>query len=47
MSVPLEPEALKPWVSKFRRAWPAMIAEEKLALWGEAEAEVPEEEWNI
>jgi len=35
VSPPLEPSALKPWTSKFRRAWPAMIAEEKLALWGD------------
>jgi hypothetical protein len=25
-------------VHKVRRAWPAMIAEEKLALWGDVEA---------
>ena len=37
---PLEPGALKSWVQKFRRAWPAMIAEEKLALWGDADADV-------
>ncbi|MEP6982559.1 MAG: EAL domain-containing protein [Sphingomicrobium sp.] len=39
VSPPLEPSALKPWISKFRRAWPAMIAEEKLALWGDVEAD--------
>ena len=39
VSPPLEPTALKPWISKFRRAWPAMIAEEKLALWGDVEAD--------
>jgi EAL domain-containing protein (putative c-di-GMP-specific phosphodiesterase class I) len=39
LSTPLEPAALKPWVNKFRRAWPAMIAEEKLALWAEVEAD--------
>jgi EAL domain-containing protein (putative c-di-GMP-specific phosphodiesterase class I) len=39
ISTPLEPEALKAWIQKFRRAWPAMIAEEKLALWGNAEVE--------
>jgi EAL domain-containing protein (putative c-di-GMP-specific phosphodiesterase class I) len=39
VSAPMEPAALNPWVSKFRRAWPAMIAEEKLALWGNAEVE--------
>ena len=36
---PLEPAALKSWVQKFRRAWPAMIAEERLALWGDVEAD--------
>ena len=39
VSPPMEPKALKGWVQKFRRAWPAMISEEKLALWAEAEAE--------
>ena len=37
MSAPIEPSAIKGWVQKFRRAWPAMIAEEKLALWGDVE----------
>ena len=37
VSAPLEPKALKAWVQNFRRAWPAMIAEEKLALWGDVE----------
>ncbi|HKX91545.1 MAG TPA: EAL domain-containing protein [Sphingomicrobium sp.] len=39
ISPPIEPEALKGWKAKFRRAWPAMIAEEKLALWGDVEAD--------
>jgi EAL domain-containing protein (putative c-di-GMP-specific phosphodiesterase class I) len=39
ISPPLEPQALKGWKSKFRRAWPAMVAEEKLALWGDVEAD--------
>jgi len=39
ISQPLEPSALKPWKQKFRRAWPAMIAEESLALWGDVEAD--------
>jgi EAL domain-containing protein (putative c-di-GMP-specific phosphodiesterase class I) len=39
ISPPLEPHALKPWIAKFRRSWPAMIAEEKLALWGDVEAD--------
>jgi EAL domain-containing protein (putative c-di-GMP-specific phosphodiesterase class I) len=46
VSAPMEPTALKPWVQRFRRAWPAMIAEEKLALWGDVEAD-PLSEWHI
>jgi EAL domain-containing protein (putative c-di-GMP-specific phosphodiesterase class I) len=38
LSPPLDPETLPDWVVKFRRAWPAMIAEEKLALWGDVDA---------
>ena len=39
MSPPLEPAALKSFMQKFRRAWPAMIAEEKLSLWVDVEAD--------
>jgi EAL domain-containing protein (putative c-di-GMP-specific phosphodiesterase class I) len=39
ISQPLEPDALKGWKAKFRRAWPAMIAEEKLALWSDVETD--------
>jgi EAL domain-containing protein (putative c-di-GMP-specific phosphodiesterase class I) len=39
ISPPLDPAALKPWIKKFRRAWPALIAEEKLALFGDSETE--------
>jgi EAL domain-containing protein (putative c-di-GMP-specific phosphodiesterase class I) len=39
VSQPLEPGALKGWKTKFRRAWPAMITEEPLALWGDVEAD--------
>lgn len=46
VSAPIEPKALKTWVQKFRRAWPAMIAEEKLALWGDVEGNVLGE-WQI
>jgi EAL domain-containing protein (putative c-di-GMP-specific phosphodiesterase class I) len=46
VSPPLEPTALKGWTGKFRRAWPAMIAEEKLALWGDVEADTLGE-WQI
>ncbi|HEX4761203.1 MAG TPA: EAL domain-containing protein [Sphingomicrobium sp.] len=38
ISQPLEPGALKGWIARFRRAWPALVAEEKLALWGDVEA---------
>ena len=39
ISQPLEPQALKGWQEKFRRAWPAMIADEKLALWDDVETD--------
>lgn len=39
VSQPLDPAALKPWIKKFRRAWPALVAEEKLALFGDSESE--------
>lgn len=39
ISPPLEPQALAAWVKKFRRAWPAMIAEEKLALFGDSDTD--------
>ena len=35
VSQPLAPDALKSWLKKFRKAWPALIAEEKLALFGD------------
>jgi EAL domain-containing protein (putative c-di-GMP-specific phosphodiesterase class I) len=43
---PMDPAAMKSWVQKFRRSWPAMVAEEKLALWGDAEADSVGE-WHI
>lgn len=39
ISQPLEPQALKGWKAKFRRAWPAMIADEKLALFSDVETD--------
>jgi EAL domain-containing protein (putative c-di-GMP-specific phosphodiesterase class I) len=30
---PMAPDALKAWKQEFRRKWPVMMAEEKLALW--------------
>jgi len=38
ISPPLAAEELQPWRRKFRRAWPAMLAEQSLALWGDVEA---------
>jgi EAL domain-containing protein (putative c-di-GMP-specific phosphodiesterase class I) len=32
---PLGPDALKQWKQKFRRDWPGMLSDEKLALWGD------------
>jgi EAL domain-containing protein (putative c-di-GMP-specific phosphodiesterase class I) len=46
VSAPLEPQAVRAWVQRFRRAWPAMIAEEKLALWGDVETNALGE-WQI
>ena len=39
ISPPLEPRSLKGWKTRFRRAWPTMIAEESLALWGDVETD--------
>jgi EAL domain-containing protein (putative c-di-GMP-specific phosphodiesterase class I) len=39
ISPALEPQDLKAWKQKFRRSWPAMIAEAPLALWGDVEAD--------
>ena len=46
LAAPMAPDELPGWVCKFRRAWPAMIAEEKLALWGDVEADALGE-WQI
>ena len=37
ISPPLEPEGLKPWKQQFRRRWPSLLAEERLALWSDVE----------
>lgn len=34
ISEPMAPEALKSWKQGFRRKWPTLMAEERLALWG-------------
>ncbi len=38
ISPPLDADALIPWRQDFRRAWPKMMAEQPLALWGDVEA---------
>ena len=39
ISPPLEPEALKPWMQQFRRRWPSLLSQDRLALWGDVEAD--------
>jgi EAL domain-containing protein (putative c-di-GMP-specific phosphodiesterase class I) len=39
VSAALDPKVLKSWIGTFRRAWPALIAEEKLALWPDREGD--------
>ena len=39
ISEPLEPQELKGWKQKFRKRWPELVAEEKLALWGDVETD--------
>lgn len=43
---PLDPQELAPWKRKFRRAWPGLIEQEKLALWGDVETDTLGE-WQI
>ena len=42
ISQPLDPDLLKGWKEKFRRAWPAMIAEERAAPIGRRRTGFPE-----
>jgi len=37
ISPPMEPRALKGWVTEFRRTWPAMLGDQELALWRSVE----------
>jgi EAL domain-containing protein (putative c-di-GMP-specific phosphodiesterase class I) len=46
ISPPLEPDALVRWKRQFRHEWPKLVAEEKLALWGDVEANALGE-WQI
>ncbi|MFL6782644.1 MAG: EAL domain-containing protein [Sphingomicrobium sp.] len=36
---PLEPDTLIAWKKEFRRRWPTLLAEDKLALWGDVESD--------
>ena len=37
VSPPLDPRTLGSWREKFRRQWPSLMADERLALWGDVE----------
>ena len=39
ISPPLEAKDLKPWKQEFRKRWPILLAEEKLALWSDVETD--------
>jgi EAL domain-containing protein (putative c-di-GMP-specific phosphodiesterase class I) len=39
ISPPMDPAGLGAWRQKFRKAWPQMLEEEKLALWGDVETD--------
>jgi EAL domain-containing protein (putative c-di-GMP-specific phosphodiesterase class I) len=39
ISPPLEPHELKSWRAELKHKWPAMLDEEKLALWGDVETD--------
>ncbi|WP_051531770.1 EAL domain-containing protein [Sphingomonas sp. URHD0057] len=36
---PMDPDQLKPWKQEFRRRWPALMADDNLALWSDVEAD--------
>jgi EAL domain-containing protein (putative c-di-GMP-specific phosphodiesterase class I) len=37
VSAPIDPRELKRWKEQFRRSWPSLMADERLALWGDVE----------
>jgi EAL domain-containing protein (putative c-di-GMP-specific phosphodiesterase class I) len=39
ISQPLEPDSLQSWKQEFKQRWPALIADEGLALWGHVETD--------
>ena len=39
ISPPMEPSALPGWKKEFRKRWPALIADDNLALWSDVEAD--------
>jgi EAL domain-containing protein (putative c-di-GMP-specific phosphodiesterase class I) len=36
---PMDPDQLKSWKQEFRRRWPALMADDNLALWSDVEAD--------
>ena len=45
-SPPIEPDKLGGWQKAFRTQWPKLIGDQRLALWGDVEAD-PLSEWQI
>ena len=39
ISEPMEPDTLAAWKKAFRRRWPDLLAEQRLALWGDVESD--------
>jgi EAL domain-containing protein (putative c-di-GMP-specific phosphodiesterase class I) len=39
ISPPIDPAMLIPWKKEFRRRWPDLLAEQKLALWSDVESD--------
>lgn len=37
VSPPIDPRGLRSWKEQFRHAWPSLMADERLALWGDVE----------
>ena len=39
ISPPLEPDGLQDWKKDFRKRWPSLLAEQRLALWSDVESD--------
>jgi EAL domain-containing protein (putative c-di-GMP-specific phosphodiesterase class I) len=37
VSPPIDPQELRSWKQRFRREWPSLMADERLALWSDVE----------